>query len=149
MATANTVTTVDIVVFRQENDAHVRNGRYSVLLIQRLKEPYQGMWALPGGKVDEADVTLEQAAIRELREETHIIADTSDLTLVGVYGDKDRDPRGRYVSVAYELRYNGKHGNAVAGDDAGKVEWFPFDKLPPLAFDHQRILNDFSYWMYI
>ncbi|MFF2630878.1 NUDIX domain-containing protein [Kitasatospora griseola] len=112
-----------------------------VLLIERGKEPHKGLPALPGGHVDAGETALA-AAVRELREETGVQVDPADLVFIGVYDEPDRDPRGRYVGVAYLARVPA--GTAArAGDDAATVQWAPLDSPPErLAFDHARILTD-------
>lgn len=109
-----------------------------LLLVERGKEPYKGRYALPGGFVEYGE-TVETAVVRELVEETGIKGKI--VRLFGVYSDPDRDPRGHTVSVVYELRADG--GELQAGDDAAKASFFPLDGLPPLAFDHDRIVTDF------
>ncbi len=85
------------------------------------------------------DETTEQCAIRELEEETGL--KVSDLHQIGAYSKVDRDPRGRTITVAYLVIVD--HLIAVTGqDDAAKAQWWPIDKLPPLAFDHEDILKD-------
>ncbi len=116
-------------------DAVVLNGRGEVLLIERRNDPPG--WALPGGFVD-AGETLERAAARELEEETGLRAES--LTQFHTYSDPHRDPRHPTVSTIFLVRAAGR---PVAGDDAGRAEFFPLDGLPePLAFDHGRILTD-------
>ncbi len=108
-----------------------------VLLIQRALEP-RHKWALPGGFVH-IDETLDDAARRELREE----AGVSDAFLEQLYtfGELDRDPRERVVTVAYyALVKLGDHAIRAATDAEG-VAWFSLDDLPPLAFDHRRIVE--------
>ncbi len=112
-------------------------GGQSVLLIRRGHEPFAGSWALPGGFVD-PDEDLEQAARRELVEETGVIAPV--MRQIGAFGDPGRDPRGRAVSVAF-LAVLDTTTAARAGDDAADARWFPMDQLPKrLAFDHAAIL---------
>ena len=109
-----------------------------VLLIQRGDEPYKGQWAFPGGFM-EMDETMEECAIRELKEETGL--ELSELHQIGVYSKVDRDPRGRTVTVAYLAVVDSTI--AVEGqDDAAKAEWWPLTTPPPLAFDHEDILKD-------
>jgi 8-oxo-dGTP diphosphatase len=122
--------TVDIVIATKE-----RNPR--VLLIRRKHKPFEGMWALPGGFVDE-DEALEAAAQRELHEETGI--QTKRLEQLHTFGDPGRDPRGHTISVVYLARLEEAQVKPHAGDDAAAVDWFPLKKLPPLAFDHATIL---------
>jgi 8-oxo-dGTP diphosphatase len=125
---------VDIVVF------HPRPDGLHVLLIQRGLEPYQGYWALPGGFV-EIDEPLEETARRELEEETSLSAPL--VKQVGAYGDPKRDPRGRVISIAYLAVLPENAGSTVKGaSDASQAAWFPVGHLPPLAFDHQEILQD-------
>lgn len=120
--------TVDVVIRLPDED-----GR--IVLIQR-RNPPPG-WALPGGFVDVGE-TVEQAAVREVREETGLEVRLGEL--LGVYSDPARDPRGHTVSVVFtgEAR-----GTPQAGDDAGAVQAFALDALPELAFDHARILADY------
>ncbi len=120
--------TVDVVIRLPDED-----GR--IVLIQR-RNPPPG-WALPGGFVDVGE-TVEQAAVREVREETGLEVRLGEL--LGVYSDPARDPRGHTISVVFtgEAR-----GTPQAGDDAGAVQAFALDALPELAFDHARILADY------
>ncbi len=115
-----------------------REARPRVLLIQRAGEPFKGLWALPGGFVEEHERLID-AAIRELKEETGI--HFTDLEPLHTAGDPGRDPRGWTVSVVYLARVAPEHLTAIAGDDAAAVKWFPLDKLPKLAFDHAMILD--------
>ena len=119
--------TVDCVVFGFDE------GELEVLLIQRALEPFKGKWALPGGFV-KVDETLDEAARRELAEETglkHVF-----LEQLYTYGTVDRDPRERVVSVAYYALVKLASHQARAATDAANAEWFPVSKLPKLAFDH-------------
>jgi 8-oxo-dGTP diphosphatase len=108
-----------------------------ILLIQRKNDPFKGRWALPGGFVEHNE-TVEEAVIREIAEETSLR--TSIKGLFGVYSDPKRDPRGHTVSVVFVLKQIG--GRLKAGDDASNGQFFPLDKLPRLAFDHENILSD-------
>ena len=126
--------TVDIVVFHSHRDG------LRVLLIQRRREPYQGFWALPGGFV-EMDEPLEATAKRELQEETGL--SVPSLEQLGAYGDPERDPRGRVISIAYMAVLPEEADSQVVGaSDASRAAWFPINDLPPLAFDHNKILQD-------
>lgn len=121
--------TVDCVVF---------NGN-SVLLIRRGFEPFKGCYALPGGFVDIAE-SLEEACIRELKEETGIELECQSLKLVGVYSDPNRDPRRHTVSVAF-LGESDIY-NIQAGDDAISVELVSDWINKTIAFDHMEIIKD-------
>lgn len=124
--------TVDIVVFGYAGHKDLR-----VLLIKRGGEPFKGRWALPGGFV-EMDEDLEASAHRELEEETGL----TDLYMEQLYtfGKPGRDPRGRVVSVAYYALVNLIDHTPTADSDADEAEWFSLDEMPPLAFDHEKIL---------
>ncbi|WP_405501195.1 NUDIX hydrolase [Streptomyces niveus] len=110
-----------------------------VLLIERGWDPFEGMWALPGGHVDPGETSLVAAA-RELAEETGITLPVSALRQVGTFDAPGRDPRGRYVTVAYTATLP-QAVNASAGDDATDATWWPLNALPELAFDHAAILR--------
>ncbi|MCP9213309.1 NUDIX domain-containing protein [Streptomyces sp. NEAU-Y11] len=105
-----------------------------VLLIERGWEPFAGAWALPGGHVDSGESSLAAAA-RELEVETGITVPDADLRQVGAYDAPSRDPRGRYVTVAYTATLPATVPPS-AGDDATAARWWPLDALPDLAFDH-------------
>ncbi|MEU2456457.1 NUDIX hydrolase [Streptomyces sp. NPDC012473] len=109
-----------------------------VLLIERGWDPHAGQWALPGGHVDPGE-TSRAAAARELAEEAGVYAAPEELTQVGTWDAPGRDPRGRYVTVAYQLTVISGLP-AEAGDDAVNVRWWPLTDLPPLAFDHADII---------
>jgi 8-oxo-dGTP diphosphatase len=85
---------------------------------------------------------VEQAVVREAREETGL--DIALGPMLGVYSDPQRDPRGHTVSVVFTGAAAGK---PVAADDARAVGIYSLDALPPLAFDHARILNDYRRWL--
>lgn len=123
--------TVDCVVFGFDE------GELKVLLIQRALEPFKGKWALPGGFV-RVDETIDEAARRELSEE----AGLKDVFLEQLYtfGEVDRDPRERVVSVAYYALVKLAAHDTKAATDAADAKWFPISKVPKLAFDHAGIL---------
>jgi len=123
--------TVDAVIFKREGQD------LKVLLIQRKYPPFEGQWALPGGFVN-MDETLEQAVHRELLEETGLRC--IHLEQLHAFGAIGRDPRGRTVSVVY-WGFTDHDQKPKAGDDAISAAWFSINKLPPLAFDHNEILN--------
>lgn len=110
-----------------------------VLLIERGWDPHKGQWALPGGHVDPGE-TSRAAAARELAEEAGVHAAPGELTQIDVFDQPGRDPRGRYVTVAYQLTVI--PGTIIeAGDDATRAEWWPLTALPQLAFDHADIIR--------
>jgi 8-oxo-dGTP diphosphatase len=118
-----------------------RHGRSrEILLIRRGQEPFSGAWALPGGFVEPFE-RPEDAARRELAEETGLRLH-APFTLVGVYGEAGRDPRGWTVSAAYAVLLEHDAPPVMSGDDAEEARWFPVDALPALAFDHDRIVAD-------
>jgi 8-oxo-dGTP diphosphatase len=108
-----------------------------IVFIRRKNEPFKGWLALPGGFV-EKDETVEQAVLREVKEETGL--DTEIVRLTGVYSDPGRDPRGPTVSVCYRLDVTG--GSPRASSDATAVELVSPDAVPALAFDHGRMVAD-------
>ena len=128
--------TVDIVVLT------VRDDSLQALVVRRGEEPFAGCWALPGGFVG-GDEDLEAAAWRELREETSVEPRHVPLEQLRTYGDPDRDPRHRVVSVAW-LAVLPEGPAPTAGTDAAEAEWQPVDALlkAGLAFDHVQILAD-------
>jgi 8-oxo-dGTP diphosphatase len=121
---------VDMVIVTTER-------RPRVLLIRRKHDPFAGMWAVPGGFVEENEA-LEGAAQRELREETGV--ETDRLEQLHTFGDPGRDPRGHVISVVYLARVDVNKVRPTAADDAAEVGWFALTALPPLAFDHDKIL---------
>jgi 8-oxo-dGTP diphosphatase len=128
--------TADVVVVTRES-------RPRVLLIRRKREPFAGAWALPGGFVDHEE-PLEAAARRELREETAL--EVEQLEQMHAFGDPGRDPRGWTVSIAFVARVD-PGTTPTAGDDAAEAAWHPLDRLPPLAFDHDRVLAFARQWL--
>lgn len=124
--------TVDCVVFGLDED------ELKVLLIQRDQPPFEGAWALPGGFV-RLDETLEQAALRELSEETGL--SRLYLEQLQAFSRVDRDPRERVVSVAFYSLVKLSDHRVQAATDARDAAWFPVHDVPTLAFDHEEILE--------
>lgn len=123
--------TADCIVFNKEDN------KISVLLIKRRNDPYKDCWAFPGGFVN-MDESAEEAAIRELKEETGL--ELRDVCQLKAYSKPDRDPRERVITIAFITESNIKE--VKGGDDAAKAEWFDISDLPLLAFDHDLILKD-------
>ena len=123
--------TTDCVIFGYD----VSEG-LSVLLIQRGVDPFKGRWAFPGGfmRIDE---DAETGALRELEEETGL--EPAALEQFGTFTQVDRDPRERVITVAYYALV--RRAAVQGGDDASDARWFPVSQIPPLAFDHDRILR--------
>ncbi len=125
--------TVDVVIFT------LRNRELHVLLVQRRRWPYEGCWALPGGFI-EMDESLEQAARRELEEETGV----RDVYLEQLYtfGDPGRDPRTRVISVVYFALVQADRQVLRTSDETSDVRWFAVREPPEkLAFDHETVLG--------
>lgn len=137
---AGVFVTVDVVIPRLSPSG---NG-WEVLLIQRNKQPYLGMWALPGGHLNTDDSSLEAAAQREVREETGLDIPLHLFKQVQTYEDFE-DPRGKYVCLLYVLSEPLDHEATIeAGDDASHVQWHAVDdlrSLPDLAYNHIRLLR--------
>jgi ADP-ribose pyrophosphatase YjhB (NUDIX family) len=106
-----------------------------LVLIERANPPPG--WALPGGFVDYGE-SLEDAAVREAREETGL--DVTLLRQFHTYSAPDRDPRQHTISTVFVASAS---GTPRAGDDARQARAFPPDRLPPLAFDHDHIIQDY------
>jgi 8-oxo-dGTP diphosphatase len=130
--------TVDITV------CTVINSSLQVLLIKRLYAPYKNQWAIPGGFVNiEHKESLEEAARRKLEEETGI--GNVFLEQLKTYGEPQRDPRMRVITVAYYalVPFSSLSNNVTISTKSECIQWFPFENLPNnLAFDHANILYD-------
>ena len=124
--------TVDCVVFGLDDQD------LKVMLIQRGVPPFEGRWALPGGFVH-VDETLDEAARRELEEETGLVK--VYLEQLYTFGALGRDPRERVVSVAYYALVNLRRHRVQAATDARDAAWFAVHDAPSLAFDHAEILQ--------
>ena len=123
-----------------------------ILLIERGLEPYKGMWALPGGFMKVADpnggsidLTIEDTAKRELKEETNLSG--VFLQQFKVFSRFDRDPRERVITVAFIAligpnNYRKVVEETMAGDDAANAMWWNEGALPPMAFDHAEIIKE-------
>jgi len=124
--------TVDVLMMS------LRQRDLQILLIKRRSWPFEGMWAIPGGFVN-IDESLETAAKRELQEETGV----QDVYLEQLYtfGDPDRDPRTRVITVVYFALLDSERLQVEAASDATDVGWFSVYELPSLAFDHEKIIH--------
>lgn len=122
---------VDIVIFT------IQSGVLNVLLVKRKIKPFVGQFAIPGGFIHD-DENLDEAALRELREETGV----TDVYLEQLYsfGEPNRDPRGRVISISYFALISADR-TLKAGSDAAEASWWPVNALPPLGFDHAKILD--------
>ena len=131
MPRQNISVTVDLVVIAEEISD-------KILLIQRKNDPFKNQWALPGGFVNEGE-DLEDAAMRELREETGLKIES--ILQIGAFGKPGRDPRGHTISIAYLGRT--KISEVKGGDDAKDAQWFKLQdcKDLDLAFDHAHIIK--------
>jgi 8-oxo-dGTP diphosphatase len=125
--------TVDCVIFGLDESEQLK-----ILLIRRGGEPFMGKWALPGGFV-QMEESLEDAARRELREETGV--ENIFMEQLYTFGQPQRDPRGRVVSVAYFALVNLAEYTIQANTDADDAAWFAINEVPELAFDHAQIIS--------
>ncbi|WP_342765988.1 NUDIX hydrolase [Methanobacterium alcaliphilum] len=126
----NPLLTVDVVILCRDE---------KIIMVKRKNNPYKDFWALPGGFVEYGE-TVEHAACREALEETGLEVELD--SLVGVYSEPSRDPRGHVITVCYLAKY--KSGKLRADTDAKDVFRFNKSELVEmdLAFDHNKILND-------
>lgn len=125
--------TVDAVVFGYNREEGV-----SVLLIKRKIEPFIHQWALPGGFVRNGE-SLEDSVYRELLEETGV--KINYLEQLYTFGNPDRDPRTRVVSVVYFGLVRPESYELIASTDAEDVAWYNIKRIPKLAFDHKKIIQ--------
>ena len=123
--------TTDCVIFGFDG------SELQVLLIERGIEPFKGKWAFPGGFLN-MDETAQEGALRELKEETGL--ENAYIEQFNTYSDPGRDPRERVITIAHYALV--RIQEVKGGDDAAKAQWFPIDKVPQLAFDHDKILRD-------
>ncbi len=127
----NPIPTVDLIIEMQGEE-----GPQGIVLIKRKYPPYG--WALPGGFVEYGE-TLEQAAIREAKEETSLEVQLE--CQMHTYSDPKRDPRKHTITTVFIARAN---GTPIAKDDAEEIGIFKREQMNfPLAFDHQKILEDY------
>lgn len=125
--------TTDSVVFGFDGE------ELNLLLIQRGGEPYAGMWALPGGFILPEDKTAQDAAYRELHEETNVKG--IYMEELGTFSDINRDSRERVITIAFFALVVKNKYVIKGGDDARMAKWFQVKDLPKLAFDHRKIID--------
>lgn len=132
----NPTPTVDTIIQKESK----------ILLIKRKKDPFKNMMALPGGFVNEGE-TVEEAAKREIREETSL--EIRLLDILGVYSDPNRDPRKHIMTIVFvgEIE-SSKDVEAIAGDDASDIVWLDLESIEKhvFAFDHKKIINNYLKW---
>jgi 8-oxo-dGTP diphosphatase len=133
----NPIPTVDTIIQKDSQ----------VMLIKRKKDPYKEKMVFPGGFVNEGE-TVEDAAIREVKEETSLDIELDNI--LGVYSDPSRDPRGHIMSTVFVGRISDKSNNKepMAGDDASAIKWVDLATIEEVSFgfDHKKILMDFKEW---
>lgn len=110
----------------------------NVLLIKRGIEPFKDQWALPGGFIH-IDETVEECALRELKEETHV--SNIYIEQFGIFSDINRDPRERVISIGFLALVAKKDFQVIGGDDAKEAKWYKIDQIPQMAFDHEEIFK--------
>ncbi|MCU1584199.1 MAG: hydrolase [Microbacteriaceae bacterium] len=131
---------VSTVIFALRADGEGTAASLRIPLVRRIRGPFEGRWALPGGPV-EAGENLSAAAARSLRETTAL--EPNYLEQLYAFGDVDRSPEERVVSVVYWALVRSEQADiATEGEN---VRWFSADELPELAFDHNLIV-DYALW---
>jgi len=121
-----------MAVFRENGNS------LEVLLVRRRHDPYKGMWSLPGGFM-EMNETLEQTAVRELKEETGLKGVV--LKQYRAFSALNRDPRTRVITVLFYGFIEMERSAVEGSDDAEQADWFPVNSLPPLGFDHREMMD--------
>ena len=129
---------VDGVVLCRHKAARWRS-HWHILLIRRGHQPFQGLWAFPGGFVEVGE-GLGAGVHREVEEETGLTG--VEFRQFRAYGDPKRDPRSHTISVVFVAEIEGTPPPVKGGDDAAEADWFPLDGLPEMAFDHHTILDE-------
>lgn len=131
--------TVDVLVFTvAKNKSQKQPNDLKIALVKRAIPPFKGKWALPGGFVKENE-PLEDAAKRELKEEAGVR--NVYLEQLYTFGNPERDPRTRVITVAYFALVPTDTISLSAATDVSEAQWFPIKNLPELAFDHKKIIQ--------
>jgi 8-oxo-dGTP diphosphatase len=145
--TAEIRVAVSTVIFTLRREPGAERASVVLPLVRRTRDPYEGMWALPGGWLD-ATESMEGAASRTLAETTGL--NPSYLEQLYAFGDVDRSPT-RVVSVVYWALLRPDEADAqraahdARGDAPDNTAWFDTASLPPLAFDHDQIV-EYALW---
>lgn len=126
------ITAVDVVIFT------VKNDKLKVLLLELSEEPFVGKWALPGGLVAPNE-NLEEAADRHLNEKAG--ANRIHIEQLYTFGDIDRDPKGRVISVSYLALVPPNSFKPKTLSRYESIRWHDIDALPELAYDHLNIVQ--------
>lgn len=126
------VIAVDMVIFT------IKDNEIKVLMIKMKKKPFIGLWAVPGGLV-KVNESVDSSAKQHLKNKTGV--DDVYLEQLYTFGEIDRDPLGRVVSVAYFALIPGKGLKLHTTDEYNNVKWFSVNKLPKLAYDHKEIVK--------
>lgn len=126
--------TVDVLIFT------VKDDRLKILLVRRGLEPYKGDWAIPGVFVN-MDESLENAASRALKEKTGVEIEKVYLEQLYTFGELNRDPRSRVVTVAYFALSDNYRFTPISSASVQELDLFSIKKLPRLAFDHKKIID--------
>jgi 8-oxo-dGTP diphosphatase len=139
-ATSEVTLAVSTVIFALRSDADTVGASLRIPLVRRIREPFDGQWALPGGPIEVSE-PLEAAAGRNLLETTGLRS--TYLEQLYCFGDVDRSPSERVVSVVYWALVRSDEADLAA--EGENVQWFAADELPELAFDHNTIV-DYALW---
>lgn len=133
------VPTVDIVIY-----CEISKKDFNILLIKRGKEPFKDHLALPGGRIEQKDKDVMDAAKRELKEETSLVVDNLDFNTM--IGNNHRDPRGFFLTAVFSHKFD-EMPKVRAGDDARDYTWIKLSEIDKytLAFDHKYIIKNFNF----
>jgi 8-oxo-dGTP diphosphatase len=119
----------------------IKDGVLQTLLIKMNRAPFSGKWAFPGGLV-QFEESLDEAAERHLFSKTNVTSKNAYLQQLYTFGNVKRDPFGRVISVAYYALIPSDQVHLKTTKEYSGVDWFPANKLPPLAYDHATIATE-------